>query len=73
MRFGLLRGGDHLGLGGVGAAVEDVVADRAVQERRVLLHHADLRAQAFLRHVADVLPVDQDARRIRCRRTAASA
>ena len=59
-----LRGGHHLGLGGVGAAVEDVVAHRAVQQRGVLRDHADLRAQAVLRHVGDVLAVDQDAARL---------
>jgi hypothetical protein len=54
-------GGDHLGLGRVGAAIEDVLAHRAVQELRVLLHHADPGAQAVLRDGGDVLPVDQDA------------
>ena len=34
---------DHLVVGGIGAAVEDVVAHRAVQQARILLHHADLR------------------------------
>ncbi len=52
---------DHLRVGGVGPAVDDVVAHRAVQQRGVLRHHADLRAQAVLRHVRDVLAVDQDA------------
>ena len=51
-------------LAGVGAAVEDVVAHRAVQQRGVLRHHADLRAQAVLRDVGDVLAVDQDAARL---------
>ncbi len=32
-----------------------------MQQRRILRHHADLRAQAVLRDVRDVLPVDQDA------------
>ena len=68
----LLRRGDDLGLGGVGLAVADVVADRAVQQRGVLRHHRDLRAQAFLRGLRDVLAVDQDARRPRDRRSAAS-
>ena len=43
------------------AAVGDVVADRVVEQHGVLRHHADRRAQAFLRHVADVLAVDPDA------------
>ena len=50
-----------LGVGRVGPAVADVVADRAVQQRGVLRHHRDLRAQALLRDARDVLPVDQDA------------
>ena len=44
-----------------GAAIGDVVADRIVEQHGVLRHHADRRAQAVLGHVADVLPVDQDA------------
>jgi hypothetical protein len=39
----------HVGVAGIGAAVEDVVAHRAVQQRGVLRDHADLRAQAVLR------------------------
>ena len=46
---------------GGGPAVADVVADRAVQQRGVLRHHGNLRAQALLRHRRDVLAVDQDA------------
>jgi hypothetical protein len=38
--------GDYLGLGCGGAAVADVVGDRAVQERRVLGNHGNLAAQA---------------------------
>ena len=34
-----------------------------MQQRGVLRHHADLRAQAVLRDVGDVLAVDQDAAR----------
>ena len=55
------RGRDHVGVVRVGPAVEDVVAHRAVQQRGVLRDHADLRAQAVLRAVRDVLAVDQDA------------
>jgi len=43
-----------------GTAIGDVVADGVVEEHRVLRHHADAGAQALLRHVADVLPVDAD-------------
>ena len=56
-----MRGGEHLGLGRIGAAIEEVVAHRAVQERRLLLDHADAGAQAGLLDRADVLPVDEDA------------
>jgi hypothetical protein len=45
MRLGALGGVHHLGLAGVGATVDDVVAHRAVQQRGVLRDHADLRAQ----------------------------
>ena len=48
-------------LAGVGAAVADVVADRAVEERGVLGHHADLLAERLLGDRGDVLAVDQDA------------
>ena len=51
----------HLGVGGVPASVADVVADRVVEEHGVLRDDADRGAKALLRHVADVLPVDQDA------------
>ena len=57
-------GRDRRRLAGVGPAVEDVVAHRAVQQRGVLRHHADLRPQAVLRDVGDVLAVDQDAARL---------
>ena len=50
-----------LGVGRLRPAVADVLADRAVQQRGVLRHHRDLRAQAFLRDRGDVLAVDQDA------------
>ena len=36
-----------------------------MQQRGVLRHHGDLRAQAFLRHRGDVLAVDQDAAALR--------
>jgi hypothetical protein len=49
--------------GRVGAAIGDVVADRVVEQHRVLRHHADPGVQAFLRDVAQVLPVDARRRR----------
>ena len=64
MRLGAPRRGHHVGVGGVGAAVQDVVAHRAVQQRGVLRDHADRRAQTVLRDAGDVLAVDQDAARL---------
>jgi hypothetical protein len=61
MRLGPFGGGDHLRLRRIGPAVKDVVPHRPMQKRAVLLHHADLVAQAVLRDARDVLPVDQDA------------
>ncbi len=58
--MGALSGAFNLGLRGLRRAIGDVVADRAVQQRRILGHHADMGAQAFLRHLGDVLAVDQD-------------
>ena len=59
--LGLVGGGEDLCFVGPGAAVANIVADAAVQQRGVLRHHGDLCAQAFLRHGGDVLAVDQDA------------
>src|SRR5690606_35240709 len=47
-------------LAGVRPAVQQVVADRAVQQRGVLGDHADLRAQAGLVDLGDVLAVDEN-------------
>ena len=52
-----------LGIGRLPAAVADVVADGVVEQHGVLRNHADGGAQRLLRHVADVLAVDQDAAR----------
>src|SRR5205085_8173448 len=52
-------------LGGIRMAIPNVAADRAVQQRGVLRHHADLRPQAFLGQPGDVLAVDQDATALR--------
>ena len=56
------RRGDLLP-GGPRLAVGDVLGHRAAEQVDVLLHHADGGAQAFQRHLADVLPVDEDAAR----------
>ena len=61
LRMRELRRTLDLRVGRARASVADVVADRTVQQRGVLRHHRDLRAQALLRDVRDVLPVDQDA------------
>ncbi|MNV18760.1 hypothetical protein D3C71_1095980 [compost metagenome] len=58
---GLVHRFPELGVGGVGFAIQQVVTDRAVQQRGVLGDHADAFAQAFLADVGDVLAVDQDA------------
>ncbi|MNE64531.1 hypothetical protein D3C80_1599480 [compost metagenome] len=46
---------------GVGTPVQQVFADRTVQQRGVLGNHADLRAQAGLSDQGNVLAIDQDA------------
>src|SRR5699024_10804092 len=51
---GAARGVLDLGVGGVGAAVGDVFADGAGEERRVLEHHADRVAQGVHVDVADI-------------------
>jgi hypothetical protein len=61
VRVRLPRRGDHRFVGRIGPAVTNVLADRAVQQRRILRDHADLLAQALLRRQRDVLPVNQDA------------
>ena len=60
MRLGPLGGLDHLHIRGIGAAIFDVVAHRAVQQAAVLLNHADLPPQAFLCHRGNILPIDRD-------------
>ena len=44
---------------GVGLGVAQVLADRRVEEVRLLRHHADHLAQALQRHVAHVVAVDR--------------
>src|SRR5215467_11736355 len=52
---------DDLVLARLWPAIADVLADRAMQQRRILRHHRDLRAQRFLRGLRDVLAVDENA------------
>ena len=56
----LPRGGDHRFVARVGPAIADVLADRAVQQGRILRDHPDLLAQGVLCRRGDVLPIDQD-------------
>ena len=46
---------------GLGPAVGDVVVDGIVEQHRILRHDADGAAQAFLRDLADVLTIHEDA------------
>jgi len=50
----------YFGVGGIPAAVANVVADGIVEQHGVLRHHADRGAQRGLRDVADILAIDQD-------------
>ena len=59
MRLGGLGGRDDLILRGIGPPIKDVVAGRAVEHRGFLGDHGDLATQAFLRDVAQVVPVQQ--------------
>ena len=63
--FGTPGGLQHVFLSGIGAAVDDIVAHRAVQQAGVLRDQADLGAQAFLGNVFNVLPVDADLAALR--------
>ena len=63
--FGAFGGGNHFGVGGVGAAVNDVVAHGTVQQRGVLRDQTDLGAQAFLGYAVDVLPVNRNRAALR--------
>ncbi len=58
---GRLGGRDDLLLGGVLAAVGDVLADRAAEQPGVLQHHAEGPAQVVAGHLAGVDAVDGDA------------
>ena len=54
----------HLLVGGVQLAVADVVADGAVEQPRVLQHHAEHRAQVVAREVADIVAAYLDGARL---------
>ena len=53
-----LRRGHQLLVGGVGVGVAQVVADRLVEQVRVLRHHTDRGAQGVERQIAHVVAVD---------------
>src|SRR6266700_3674754 len=56
-----LGGFDDLGVARGRAAIADIVADRAMQQRGILRDDGNLRAQTLLRDTRDSLTVDQDA------------
>ena len=64
VRLGPARSFDHLLFTGFGTAVEDVFTDCAMQQGRVLRDHANGLAQAFLRDLANVLPINADTARL---------
>ena len=59
--LGEARGLRHLDLARGPAAVADVVAERVVEQHRILRHHADRIAQGGLGHGRDILAIDGDA------------
>ncbi len=61
VQLGLPRHLRHLLRPGVQVSVGDVVADRVVEEHRVLRHHPHRTTKARLRHLLDVLTGDLDA------------
>ena len=63
--FGAFGGGNHFGVGGIGATVNDVVAHGTVQQRGVLRDQTDLGAQAFLGHAVHGLSVDRNRAALR--------
>src|SRR5437667_137377 len=57
------RGCEQFLLGGAEPAVEDVLANRAVEQKCFLTNNADMRAEGLKRDAADVLTVNGDAAR----------
>ncbi len=60
VHVGGLGGCDDLFVGGVRAAVADVLHDGAVEQPGILQHHAEHAAQVVARELLDVVPVHQD-------------
>ena len=50
--------GFNLGLGGVEAAKEDILADTAIEQERIVEHHAHMREQAVLGHHTQIITID---------------
>ena len=51
---------EHHLFGRIGTAIDDVVAHRAVEQRSILGHNADIGAERILGDMGDVVPIDQD-------------
>ena len=60
-----LRRRQHLCVTRIGAAIANVVAQRVVEQHRILRHDADGLAQAFLRHGAHRLTINQNIAALR--------
>ncbi len=58
--LGHFRGLLHFLIGSAGASVADVVGNRVVEQHSILRNHADRGAQALLRDVTHILPIDRD-------------
>src|SRR5687767_10989790 len=65
MGMGFLRRRDGLLEGCFRLAVTYVVENRTMEKGSILGHHADLRTQALLRNQRNILPIDEDASRIK--------
>ena len=58
--LGDVEGGEHLGLGGVGLAHEQVLPHGRGEQRRLLEREADLAPEAGDGEVAEIVPVEGD-------------
>ena len=61
MNMCVLRGLQDFFTGRIGPTISDVVIDRVVKQHSILRHDADGGAQAGLRHIADILAINQNA------------
>src|SRR5439155_4005705 len=60
-----LRRGDHLGIAGLWLRVEQVLADRGMEEEGVLEDHAGLPAERLEREVTHIKAVQADGAKLR--------